>query len=212
MPFWLDIAAFALKALLIVAAIGGLVFVVTLLTRGEKEDSSEIKIDSLNERYDAQRARLNAELLSKKERKALAKGRKKAAKSVAAQPTPKRIYVLDFKGDIRASAVTRLGREIDAVLTVARPEHDEVVVRIDSPGGSASASDAIWRAYTDGVRLWFAVAAAAVSSYGRSAVAMEVHFFENDGTLCSGGLWRCHPNGDWRLERLVDSSASSRFY
>ena len=138
MPFWLDIAAFALKALLIVAAIGGLVFVVTLLTRGEKEDDTQIKIDSLNDRYDAQRARLNVELLSKKERKALAKASKKAAKSVAAQPTPKRIYVLDFKGDLRATAVTRLGREIDAVLTVARPEQDEVVVRIESPGGTVT--------------------------------------------------------------------------
>ena len=138
MLFWLDIAAFALKALLIVAAVGGLVFVVTLLTRGEQEDSSEIKIDSLNERYDAQRATLNAELLSKKERKTIAKASKKAAKTVAAQPTPKRIYVLGFKGDIRASAVTRLGREIDAVLTVARPEQDEVVVRIESPGGTVT--------------------------------------------------------------------------
>ena len=138
MPFWLDIAAFALKALLIVAAIGGLVFVVTLLTRGEKEDDTQIKIDSLNDRYDAQRARLNVELLSKKERKALAKASKKAAKSVAAQPTPKCIYVLDFKGDLRATAVTRLGREIDAVLTVARPEQDEVVVRIESPGGTVT--------------------------------------------------------------------------
>jgi hypothetical protein len=73
-------------------------------------------------------------------------------------------------------------------------------------------SDAIWRAYTDGVRLWFAVAAAAVSSYGRSAVAMEVLFFENDGAFCSGGLWRRHPNGDWRLERLVGMSALTRFY
>jgi serine protease SohB len=138
MPFWLDIAAFALKALLIVAAVGGLVFVVTLLTRGEKEDHSEIKIDSLNDRYDAQRARLNTELLSKKERKALAKASKKAAKNVAAQPTPKRVYVLDFKGDLRATAVGRLGREIDAVLTVARPEQDEVVVRIESPGGTVT--------------------------------------------------------------------------
>jgi hypothetical protein len=73
-------------------------------------------------------------------------------------------------------------------------------------------SDTIWRAYTDGVRLWFAVAAAAVSSYGRSAVAMEVLFFENDGAFCSGGLWRRHPNGDWRLERLVGMSALTRFY
>jgi hypothetical protein len=72
-------------------------------------------------------------------------------------------------------------------------------------------SDAIWRAYTDGTRIWFAIAAVAVSTYGRSAVALEVFFFENDGTLCSGGLWRCHPNGDWRLERLVGTSAGTRF-
>jgi serine protease SohB len=138
MSFWLDIAAFALKALLIVAAVGGLVFVITRMTRGEAEDDAEIKVDSLNERYDARRARLEAEILSKKERKALAKARKKSAKSTAAAPTPKRIYVLDFKGDLRASAVARLGREIDAVLTAARPDQDEVVVRIESPGGTVT--------------------------------------------------------------------------
>jgi serine protease SohB len=138
MSFWLDIAAFALKALLIVAAVGGLAFVITRMTRGEAEDDAEIKVDSLNERYDARRARLEAEILSKKERKALAKARKKSAKSTAAAPTPKRIYVLDFKGDLRASAVARLGREIDAVLTAARPDQDEVVVRIESPGGTVT--------------------------------------------------------------------------
>jgi hypothetical protein len=72
-------------------------------------------------------------------------------------------------------------------------------------------SDSIWRAYTDGARLWFAVAAAAVSTYGRSAVALEVLFFEDDGALCSGGLWRCHPNGDWGLERRFGTSAEARF-
>jgi hypothetical protein len=72
-------------------------------------------------------------------------------------------------------------------------------------------SDAIWRAYTDGARIWFAVAAAAVSTYGRSAVALEVLFFESDGTLCSGGLWRCQSDGDWQLERLVDRSMETRF-
>ena len=145
MSFWLDIAAFALKALLIVAAIGGVVFLITRLTRGEAEDDSEIKVNSLNERYDARQARLNAGILSKKERKALAKQRKalaraskKAAKSTAEATTSKRIYVLGFKGDIRASAVGRLGREIDAVLTVARPDQDEVVVRIESPGGTVT--------------------------------------------------------------------------
>jgi len=72
-------------------------------------------------------------------------------------------------------------------------------------------SDAIWRAYTDGARIWFAVAAAAVSTYGRSAVALEVLFFESDGALCSGGLWRCQSDGDWQLERLVDRSMETRF-
>ena len=72
-------------------------------------------------------------------------------------------------------------------------------------------SDAIWRAYTDGARLWFALAAATASSYGQSAIAMEVLFFENDGALCSGGIWRCQSNGDWHLERLVNRSAELHF-
>jgi serine protease SohB len=138
MAFWLDIAAFALKAFLIVAAIGGLVFLISRLTGGEAEDDCEIRVDSLNERYDRGQARLDAEILSKKERKALAKARKKAAKSKIAAAPDKRLYVLTFKGDVRASAVTRLGREIDSVLTVARPDKDEVLVRVESPGGTVT--------------------------------------------------------------------------
>ena len=138
MAFWLDIAAFALKALLIVAALGGLVFLITRLTRGDAEDETELELHSLNARLEKAQARLNSELLPKKESKALAKAARKAAKADQAKSAGNRIYVLDFKGDIRASAVKRLGREIDAVLTVARPREDEVVVRIDSPGGTVT--------------------------------------------------------------------------
>jgi serine protease SohB len=138
MTFWLDIAAFALKALLIVAALGGLAYLVARLTRGEAEDESELEIHSLNARLEKAEARLKTELLPKKESKALAKARKKAAKADQAKSSAKRIYVLNFKGDIRASAVNRLGREIDAVLTVARSREDEVVVRVESPGGTVT--------------------------------------------------------------------------
>ena len=48
--------------------------------------------------------------------------------------TPRRVFVLDFDGDIRASEVAKLRREITAVLTGATPE-DEIVVRVDSGGG-----------------------------------------------------------------------------
>src|SRR3977135_1721757 len=45
-----------------------------------------------------------------------------------------RVFVLDFDGDIRASAVEHLREEISAVVQVARPE-DEVLLRLDNPGG-----------------------------------------------------------------------------
>jgi serine protease SohB len=141
MAFWLDIAAFVLKALIIVAAIGGLVFLIARLARSSEPKDEEIKVRSLNERYDDMRDAMNAELLDKKQRKALAKARKREAKAARArrdQEPGERIYVLGFKGDLRASAVKRLGSEIDAVLTVARPGTDEVVLRLQSPGGTVT--------------------------------------------------------------------------
>jgi serine protease SohB len=141
MAFWLDIAAFVLKALIIVAAIGGLVFLIARLARSSEPKDEEIKVRSLNERYDDMRDVMNAELLDKKQRKALAKARKKEAKAAKArgdQEPGKRIYVLAFKGDMRATAVKRLGSEIDAILTVARPGTDDVVLRLHSPGGTVT--------------------------------------------------------------------------
>lgn len=139
MPFWLDIAAFVIKALVIVAAVGGLVILIARLARSsDGAKDREIRVKSINERYEALRDAIDAKILGKKEIKALAKARKKQAKARGGDPEVKRIYVLTFKGDIRASAVKTLGREIDAVMTVARPGTDEVVVRIDSGGGTVT--------------------------------------------------------------------------
>ncbi len=139
MPFWLDIAAFLVKALIIVAALAGLVVLIARLARsGEGDKEREIKIVSINDRYGAMREALDAALLEKKERKARRKARKRQAKLERGKPAGKRVFVLNFKGDMRATAVKSLGREIDAVLTAARPELDEVVVRIDSGGGTVT--------------------------------------------------------------------------
>jgi serine protease SohB len=82
---------------------------------------------------------LNAQILDKKARKAFAATRKKGIKEAAkARAAGKRVFVLAFKGDVRAHAVRRLGAEIDAVITTARPEVDEVVLRIESPGGTVT--------------------------------------------------------------------------
>ena len=82
MPFWLDIADFALKALIIVAAIGGLAILIVRLVRSAEPKDREIKVRSLNERYDDMRDAMNAALLDKKQRKALLKARKKALKAL----------------------------------------------------------------------------------------------------------------------------------
>ncbi|HEY5738460.1 MAG TPA: protease SohB [Gammaproteobacteria bacterium] len=49
-----------------------------------------------------------------------------------------RLFVLDFEGDLRASAVSRLRHEITAVLSMAR-DGDEVAVRLESRGGMVHA-------------------------------------------------------------------------
>jgi serine protease SohB len=138
MVFWLDIAAFALKALLIVAAVGALAILIVRLARSGEPKDQDVKVRSLNERYDDLRDRMNAALLDKKARKALAKARKKEKKAHRGEDAGRRVYVLGFKGDLRASAVKRFGREIDAVLTVARAGTDEVVLRLESPGGTVT--------------------------------------------------------------------------
>jgi serine protease SohB len=142
MAFWLDIAAFLVKTIIIVAAIGGLAILIARLARSGEAKDKEIKVKSLNERYDDMRDAMDGALLDKKERKALVKARKKEAKASAkaqrGQEPGKRLYVLSFKGDMRASVVKRLGSEIDAVMIAARPGTDEAVIRIESPGGTVT--------------------------------------------------------------------------
>ena len=75
--------------------------------------------------------------LSKAERKQQAReerARAKEEKRTQTEPKP-RIWVLDFEGDIGASAVVDLKDEITAVLQVAKPG-DEVLARIHSDGGT----------------------------------------------------------------------------
>lgn len=49
----------------------------------------------------------------------------------------KTIYYLKFNGDIQASQVQSLRKEVDAILEVAN-KNDEVVVNLESPGGSVT--------------------------------------------------------------------------
>lgn len=126
-------ATVALAALLIIAAL-----VAALGQRRGKTAESRIDITDLNREYEEMEQALCAALLSPKELKQKYKSEKKEKSKVEKQrkndARRKRIYVLDFAGDIHASAVASLRREISALLTMAGGD-DEVVVRLESGGG-----------------------------------------------------------------------------
>ena len=71
----------------------------------------------------------------KKKQKLEAKAAKAKAKLGDSTSSDKpRVWVLDFKGSMDAHEVSALREEVTAVLAVVKPQ-DQVVVRLESPGG-----------------------------------------------------------------------------
>lgn len=145
MEFLKDFGLFLAKTITIVVAIVFIIRGLIAAVQHEREMSREkITVKKLNRHYEYLRDVLQEEMSSIFERKQMSKAKKqkwKAEKKQAKSGPPeerKRIFVLNFKGDIKATAVASLREEITAVLTVAKPT-DEVVLRLESPGGAVNA-------------------------------------------------------------------------
>ena len=95
--------------------------------------SAEIRISQLNARINEQRKKIAQTTGSKLELLQLSQQLSKEAR--ARKKTNQKIYVLDFKGDMAASAVEGLREEITLILATAKAGRDRVVVRLESPGG-----------------------------------------------------------------------------
>ncbi len=136
MEFLADYASFLAKTLTVVLAILVVLLTIAALRgRGRGRSSGQLNVHKLNDFYKGLRDRLEQSVIDKdrlkSQRKAEAKAEKLAKKT--AEPKP-RVYVLDFDGDIKASAVENLRHEVTALLTLATPK-DEVVLRLESGGG-----------------------------------------------------------------------------
>jgi serine protease SohB len=130
------------KTATIVIAVVAVLLVITRLRQRRREDD-HIEVSKLNEKYERMADAIQGQVLSKhgyKQRlKELKQKRKAALKPEKTGAAPrKHVYVLDFDGDIKASAVTHLREEITAILTVATPD-DEVFLRLESGGGMVHA-------------------------------------------------------------------------
>jgi len=133
--FFVDYGLFLAKTLTIVAAVVFTIGAVAAASR-KGRDPGGLTVRNLNDRYRNLADTLRKEILPKREYKAHAKATKSERKSreKSAGKRRHRLYVLDFHGDIKATAVPNLRQEVTAVLSVAE-KGDEVLLRLENYGG-----------------------------------------------------------------------------
>ena len=133
---------FLLKSITIVISVLLIIgFSVSLAMRNKKNQKNQLIIKNLNKKYEKYQKILQDECLSKSQRKAAKKSHKAAQKqashaSKSDNDNKNRLFVLNFKGDIHATRVGALSEIINAILLIAKPERDEVLLILENQGGS----------------------------------------------------------------------------
>ncbi|MGO2715167.1 protease SohB [Pseudomonas helleri] len=135
MEFLAEYASFLAKTVTVVVAILVVLLTLAALRGRGRKTAGQLQVSKMNEFYKGLRDKLEQSLSSKDQLKSLRKQQAKVDKKQKKQPQEKpRVFVLDFEGDIKASATESLRHEITALLTLATPA-DEVVLRLESGGG-----------------------------------------------------------------------------
>ncbi len=94
---------------------------------------AEIRISHLNARVNEQRKKIAQTTCSKFE--LLQFSQQLSKESRVRRKNNQKVYVLDFKGDMQASAVENIREEITLILATAKAGRDRVILRLESPGG-----------------------------------------------------------------------------
>ncbi len=139
----MEVAIFALKALVVVLSLGSIIVLVAMLA-SRASQKSELEIEPLHKKHkdwadflksftSSKEEMKEEKKRAKEEKKEHKKSEKKGDKPVDDKP-PKKVFVLSFDGDMHANQVDNLREEVTAVLQTAVAT-DEVVVKVESPGG-----------------------------------------------------------------------------
>ncbi|HAJ74997.1 MAG TPA: protease SohB [Gammaproteobacteria bacterium] len=157
MEYLIEYGMFLAKAATIALAV--IVVITAISSAGQKKKKTgkkgSIKVTQLNDHIDEMREELRQTVLDKDHLKLVHKDEKKKHKaehkekkqqlkkekhgdSAEDEARKKRVYVLNFKGNIAAEAVASLREEITAILSLAE-KSDEVLLRLESPGGMVHA-------------------------------------------------------------------------
>jgi serine protease SohB len=128
----MQIVVFAAQFLIVIFGIAALIILIAALA-ARSGAKSELEIERMDRKLRSLSLRVRDALLNPKDLKKELKNRKKDKKE---SHPPLRTFVLDFKGDMKASAVDSLREEISALLDDGKTSaSDEVLVRVESPGG-----------------------------------------------------------------------------
>ncbi len=195
MHFLAEYGLFLAKSITLVAAIliiAGMIM--GMILKHRKVDDKQLDITPLNQEYEEMENILSNTFLSdvelkqkrkleKRKTKQEAKAQKKKGKAgkTATQDDAaagKKLFVIDFDGDIRATAVASMRQEISAILTLAT-ENDEVLVRLESGGGTVHgyglAASQLQRIRNKGIPLTVSVDKIAASGgYMMACVANQI--------------------------------------
>ncbi len=194
MEFIYEYGLFLAQAVTLVAAV--LILVTSLVSIGQRQKADQheghIEIRDLNEKYchisesireviddpEVLKAQRKASKKKEKAKAKIARKKLKQGDNAATDDRRKRLYVLNFDGDIRASATDNLREEISAILPQI-VKGDEVLVNLESPGGLVHsyglASSQLQRIKSAGVPLVVAVDKVAASGgYMMACVADRI--------------------------------------
>ena len=133
LEIFLEYGLFLLKVITILISV---IVLISFIAASKKSSSSEgLEIENLNDKYKGLSDSLNKAVMEKDEWKKKQKAQKATAKKNKKRKIRKpKAYILDFIGDIKASAVPSLREEVTAILDIAK-RNDQIVLRLDNHGG-----------------------------------------------------------------------------
>jgi serine protease SohB len=132
-----DYLVFLLKVFTIAVAITVPLLLIIGSSKGKTQSKGKLAITNLSEKFEDMGNVVRSSNMNPKELKKFYKDITKNKKKKTDEKEPS-IFVLNFNGDIQASEVEKLKYEINAIL-LSESECKEVVVKVESGGGSAYA-------------------------------------------------------------------------
>ncbi|MGC9216927.1 protease SohB [Acidithiobacillus sp.] len=202
--FLADTATIVVALLVVVGGIAAIA-----LNKRKSPASGQVQVTDLRKQLEQSGENVQQYRLDKKalkiHRKTLKKDRKDRANDPLAESCA---YLLDFKGDIRASAVSALREEISAIIQAAKPG-DTVLLRLESGGGMVNtyglASAQLLRLRAAKIHLTVLVDAVAASGGYMMAVTADRIVASPFALIGSIGVVAQIPNFHrWLQDRNID--------